>query len=270
MKNKQLFAECVNLTQTFINNYFSRKLDLCLPYIDNQFVMFGPYDFQYTHGKTEFTRTINKRIKEETDKVKINVTHDQYALIYHNAYTWIIESCFYTDATTVDDRYLLAKNRCTFVWKRKKDSWVLLHLHASYARDLPLVFDSTFDHNVLKNYSTWLESIKTLDQKENKMNRLSFTDINGNIHYLFPSEIIYIKVDDKLCSIHTFGNQLTVRSSLTAIYNENPFLIQVHKQYLVNKQYVKSIKRYQLTLTNDQIIPVSQKYYMTIKNVLKS
>ena len=168
-----------------------------------------------------------------------------------------------------DHRYLLAKTRSTFVCKRKKETWSLLHLHTSHARDVPLIYDSPMKENTLEKYSIWFDYFNNMNILENQNKRSVYTDINGIIHYLLPIEIIYVQVNDKLCTIYTFVEPVIVRSSLTDILKQSSFLTQVHKQYLVNNLYVKSIKRYQLTLVNDLIITVSQKDYLLIKKHLE-
>lgn len=123
--------------------------------------------------------------------------------------------------------------------------------------------------NTLEKYSTWFDYFNNMDILENQNKRSVYTDINGIIHYLLPTEIIYVKVNDKLCTIYTFDEPVIVRSSLSNILKHSSFLTLVHKQYLANNLYVKSIKRYQLTLINDLTIPVSQKDYLLIKKHLE-
>ncbi|MFR2769410.1 MAG: LytTR family transcriptional regulator DNA-binding domain-containing protein [Thomasclavelia sp.] len=62
-------------------------------------------------------------------------------------------------------------------------------------------------------------------------------------------------------------DSINIRSSLNDL-ECLPFLLRVHKSYLVNNYYIKSIKRYQIQLINDVIIPVSQKNYLNIKKQL--
>lgn len=272
MNEKEMLNDCIALTQNFISQYYQRKIDFCLSCLDKDFVFIGPYNFQQSHGKNEFMKIAEQQRKEDKNKVKINISHKHYSLIERNAYLWIIECSYYAHTTMKDGRYLLTKPRCTFIWKRKKNAWILLHLHISYARDIPLVFDNTFKNNTIQNYSSWFQYINEIDTLENRDRRTAYSDINGHIHYLFPSEIIYVKVDDKLCTIHTFGDPIIVRNSLSQILEQSPFLTKVHKQYLVNNRYVKAIKRYQLTLIHDITIPVSQKNYLQIKqdlNIIK-
>ena len=126
----------------------------------------------------------------------------------------------------------------------------------NYRYNMNVILDDEFDY------------FNNMDILENKNKRSVYTDVNGIIHYLLPIEIIYVQVNDKLCTIYTFDEPVIVRSSLSNILKYSSFLIQVHKQYLVNNLYVKSIKRYQLTLINDLTIPVSQKDYLLIKKYL--
>ncbi|WP_083784283.1 LytTR family transcriptional regulator DNA-binding domain-containing protein [Thomasclavelia spiroformis] len=64
-----------------------------------------------------------------------------------------------------------------------------------------------------------------------------------------------------MCTIYTFGDSINIRSSTNNISKYVSFLLHVHKRYLVNNYYIKSIKRYQIKLINGITIPVSQKIF---------
>ena len=223
MKDKKLLYECINITQDFIHCYYQYKIKLFIPIIDDNFTFIGPYNFQHAHSKDEFIKMINQRKKQRELKKDINVVYNHYHLIHRHANLWIIEGQYYTSACMPDGRFLLAKTRSTFVWKRKKDAWSLLHLHTSHARDIPLIYDSPIQENTIEKYSKWFDFINNLDKLEYEKKRIAYDDIDGTIHYLLPTEIIYVQVNDKLCTIHTFGEPITIRCSLTEILNNNPY-----------------------------------------------
>lgn len=265
MKEKILSMELFELTSKFIHNFYSQKINLCFPYLDDDFVWIGAFDFGCTHGKQEFISLINKQQEKDNNVTSIDISHDHYTLISHNANLWIIEA-FFNSSRAEKNCYFITKTRCTFIWKRKQKNWLLIHLHTSFARDVPLIYDSKYDFIDIDKYSSWFQFVRDIDHYENHDKRIAFVDIDGITHFLLPSEILYVEVNDKLSTIYTFGENIIIRSSLRDILNQGHFFIQVHKRYLVNNYYVKSIKRYEISLVSDIKIPVSQKNYLEIKN----
>lgn len=262
--------ECIDLTASFIKNYYSRNIEKCYCLLDDEFTWLGTYNFQNARNKREFINIINDKLKLKRSKPEITVSHDKYSLVSSNSNLWVIEGCFFTSTNDDLNHFLFAKTRCTFIWKKVKKNWLLLHLHMSHVRDIPLIYDSTFKQTDISKYGSWFQYFREIDKYETKGKRTIFKDTEGSIHYILAAEIIYIEVNDKLCIIHTFGDSITVRSSLQKIAEQNPFLLHVHKKYLANLYYIKSIKRYELELINDMIIPISQKNYLKIKTTINN
>lgn len=271
MIQKVSTLKCIDLTASFIKNYYSHNIEKCYQLLDDEFTWLGTYNFQNARNKKEFINIINNKLESEHSKPEITVSHDKYSPISNNSNLCVIEGCFFTSTHDEMNHFLLAKTRCTFIWKKVKKNWFLLHLHMSHVRDIPLIYDSTFkkQSNIAK-YDSWFQYFREIDKYETKNKRTIFKDTDGTVHYVLAAEIIYVEVNDKLCIIHTFGDSIIVRSSLQEIAKQNHFLLLVHKKYLVNRYYIKSIKRYELELINDTIIPVSQKNYLQIKNTINN
>lgn len=263
MEKRLLSNECIELSRQFIKDFCNRDINKCLDLIDDDFMWIGAFESMYIHGKQEFINAVENINNEKP----IKVSNDQYSLLFRNAHLWIVIGSLITSSLQDDGHLLFAKTRCTFVWKRKKDSWILLHIHASHARDIPLEFDSAYQTPDINEYVSWFQYLRKADFNNTKNERIQFRDLHSTTHYLLLSEILYIQSNDKICTIYTFGDNISIRSSLNDLEYLS-FLLRVHKSYLVNSYYIKSIKRYQIQLINDVIIPVSQKNYLNIKKQL--
>lgn len=93
--------------------------------------------------------------------------------------------------------YCLLKHAVHLSGKEKKDSWALLHIHASHARDIPLEFDSAYQTPDINEYASWFQYLREVDFNDTKNERIQFRDLDSTTHYLLPSEIIYIQSNDK-------------------------------------------------------------------------
>ena len=133
MEKRLLSNECIELSRQFIKDFCNRDINKCLDLIDDDFMWIGAFEFMYIHGKQEFINAVENINNEKP----IKVSNDRYSLLFRNAHLWIVIGNLITSSLQDDGHLLFAKTRCTFVWKRKKDSWALLHIHASHARDIP-------------------------------------------------------------------------------------------------------------------------------------
>ena len=83
------------------------------------------------------------------------------------------------------------------------------------------------------------------------------------------SEILYISAFSKDSIITTSSSEILVKKSISQLQQllENDF-ISVHRSYLVNPDYVASIERYTVTMVNGERIPIPQKKYNEIRDLL--
>ena len=93
----------------------------------------------------------------------------------------------------------------------------------------------------------------------------------GNNRRIIPvSQICWIEADDYCVRIHTKKKEsLTMRSSLKSLEGQlGAYFIRVHRKAIVNMNFVKEVKHsfpYQITLTNQDKIPVAKNKLIMIK-----
>lgn len=85
---------------------------------------------------------------------------------------------------------------------------------------------------------------------------------------IYPDEIVYIKVDNKICSIYMGTECFFARITLNDL--KVPDLLNVHKSYRVNQQYIRDICQYRATLFNGTQIPIGKSRYLDVKKALES
>lgn len=99
--------------------------------------------------------------------------------------------------------------------------------------------------------------------------KISVPGEKGMLHTLMLSEILYISAFSKDSIITTSSSEILVKKSISQLQQllENDF-ISVHRSYLVNPDYVASIERYTVTMVNGERIPIPQKKYNEIRDLL--
>ncbi len=78
------------------------------------------------------------------------------------------------------------------------------------------------------------------------------------------NEIFYVASENHKIIIHLKnGKSISVYSTLNDFEEsvQSKFLYRIHQSYLVNVNYVEDISRYELTLINDEKLPISKSRY---------
>lgn len=84
-------------------------------------------------------------------------------------------------------------------------------------------------------------------------------------------QILYFESDNRKVNIHTEQGIKTMYGILNKISEITPKdFIRIHQSYLINRIYIKKWKHNEVTLVNDEIIPVSNTYRKKLAEVFFS
>lgn len=101
--------------------------------------------------------------------------------------------------------------------------------------------------------------------------RIAFHGKEHSMIYLKPECILYAESCGAHTLLHTSNQTFESIERLSALCKRcEPNLIRCHESYLVNPAYVSKIQRFSLTLTNGISIPIPEKRYTHVKNLLTS
>lgn len=95
------------------------------------------------------------------------------------------------------------------------------------------------------------------------LSTIAITTLSGT-QLIEKSSVLFVRAEASYCSIHlSNGKSVTVSKPLKYIENQlesTPNFIKIHKSYIVNNDYVKSLERttQEILLKNDQKLPISR------------
>lgn len=109
--------------------------------------------------------------------------------------------------------------------------------------------------------------INCIKEIENRDKYLIINEKN-NIKKIKHSEITYIEIQKKDMTIHTVNKVYLIKNSMDKIEKEinNVNFYRCHKSFLVNLEYVESIKQYVAILENKEEVPISRYRFKDTKN----
>lgn len=129
----------------------------------------------------------------------------------------------------------------------------------------------------VKAYRYLLKPVKCDDLKTSLINCLN--DINllkksivikeGDTRVkLSLKDIMYIEVQRNDITVHTLNGIYETKGTMNNFESEinSDAFIRCHKSYLVNMEYIKSIRRYTAILSNDEEVPLGRNKYKEVKD----
>ncbi len=251
-------------SKTAIHAFYERKIDILSELIEDNFVWIGSYELHYTTNKSDFL----KISQNYSNKIPSTIENEEYSILSIDSNTCTVYGRFTTSTKIDENTVIYSRQRVTFVWNISSNKHSLLHLHTTMSRDIPVELyyaDDIEDQNNIR----WFDYMRKFDTSSFYSEHILLKDHMGNEHRLFPKEIFYVKSSHPYLTIHTANSSFTMRSSLTQFLADVPCLMQIHKSYLINPLYVRSIKRYTITLAKDIKLPIGKSRYNTVKELLK-
>lgn len=94
---------------------------------------------------------------------------------------------------------------------------------------------------------------------------LSFYGKRAELFRLPPEEILYIEAENINCVIHGAAGTFQVSQQISQIEKQLPDqFLRVHRSFIINRNYVKRVYRYEVELSNRMTIPIPEKKYMSV------
>ena len=104
------------------------------------------------------------------------------------------------------------------------------------------------------------EVMERLQKTQKTEKKLVFTSEEGKI-FLSPSKIWYVEAAGHWCMLTTSNDKYKLKCSMSdmrSLLKTEAHIIDVHRSFLVNLQYVASITKQELILDNGERIPLSR------------
>ncbi|MEG2222751.1 MAG: LytTR family DNA-binding domain-containing protein [Oscillospiraceae bacterium] len=245
-------GELLDRSRELIHLFAGKQIAPFLSILDEHFSWLGDYEPLYIQGLPGFLASI----REERLQPPAEIRQEEYKLVAHDHSLWVICGRFTAVADTGEN--IASTVHFTLVWRAGKDGLKLFHAQGTHA--LPLPSPAAAQSRIFQR-SRAAAPPRHADEK------ISVRDLNGIVHYLFCDEILYIKSDNKQCSFFLAHGSFAVHTTLKELARP-PFLL-LHRSYLVNARYVRSIRRYTATLTDGTELPIGKERYMVLKATLQ-
>lgn len=156
------------------------------------------------------------------------------------------------------------RQRLTFCYRLQENEYRLFHMHVSNEYN-ELVNHEVFPLEVTTRTYRYVQGLLA-ENRKNNIRRLQVKE-NGTLSFIHTDTIMYIQAAERESILHLYNETRRVQASVKEIMTQlPPHFYRVHRSYFINCDYVTKIARYQLTLVNDEVLPIPKMRYMQIKN----
>lgn len=110
-----------------------------------------------------------------------------------------------------------------------------------------------------------------IEPQRNLGKRLELHNLDRETRFVWEDEIIYIEVmqdhlywNCRLDVLETTGTLSKLEETLS------DFFVRIHRSYMVNKNHVRRIQKYEVNMDNGDVLQIPQRKYLIIKKKLQS
>ncbi len=258
-------AQIIQKTLENVRSFYNRKREIAALPMADDFVWIGAYDSQWSEGQDQFIELAGK----ENEEFPFLLSDEEYHLLFHERNVWVVYGHYKVTATMENGTVFHAHVRGTYVWRMVNGELKLAHVHESHG-DMPMSQMTSEAGQCLADVD-FLEYMKHMDMRKANQEKIVFRDKEKNYHYLFPSDILYLKVAVQYSIVHTKTDSFKTWGLLADFEKKVPETFRrIHKSYLVNTMYIDSVRRYRASLTDGQELPIGKERYMELKKHLQN
>ena len=247
-----LAAEAVRVSKDFIHHLYGHDFDWCLHKTSKDFLWMGTREEHFAASRDVFAHYLESGDAPQ----KATVADEEYAVVACTERMCCVTGRYLVLFPPDNDKISAMVNRCTMVWHRVGKRVQLVHLHVSAPASHA---EEGETHHVAAGTDTYryMQSLRRLGSSRKSV---SLYDVDGTVHWVHPSQIIYLEASRKRTIVHCMTKDIVVpaviRDTVDMVGNK---VMRVHRSYAVNRDHVVELKAGRLLLDDGTSIVIPAK-----------
>ncbi len=257
-----LAKEALRLTKDFIHHLYGRNYDWCLNKIEKSFTWIG--------AQKDFCATSREDFGDFLDKDTLSISQatvadEEYTVACCTERMCCVTGRFIVLTLPEDEKLSTQWNRCTLVWHRSGRRNLLAHLHISVPAD-HLEEGASYPISAGTETYRYMKSLRRLGSSRKSV---SLYDVDGTVHWVHPSQIIYLEANRKRTIVHCMTKDIVVPAVIRdAVEMVDGKILRVHRSYAVNRDHVVELKAGRLLLDDGTSIAIPAKRIADVRATL--
>lgn len=262
---KKNIDEVMRLTQECLTRYWQLDIDYIINLCDDDVVWIGALQSEFTMGKDAFIEDLTA-VKKELKPC--HLVSQEYVVAQNAGTACTIAGRYLVTTDETVEYFLQAQQRCTFTWEMVEGDLKIKQLHVSNPiGELKVKKGEKFVNTIGEMAQRYLMNhIHALEDTR----QLTVIDEKDVVHFLHNEDIVYAAAEGRNCRIYTVdGSEICGRLNMTEFQQIcGKELVPVHRSYVINRNYISLIQRYEVVMLDGSKIPIPVKKYKEIKDCL--
>ena len=246
-------SETLRLTKDFIRHLNNRNFDWCLNKTTKDFMWVGTQKDYVANSQAAFSEFLDN---EAPNIKQATIADEEYSVVLSTERFCTIAGRFLVITQSDSDKVYTHWNRCTFVWQRVGRRTLLAHLHVS----TPVGSTEEGDVYPIAAGAETYKYMQSLRRLGSSRKIVSLYDVDGTVHWVHPSQIIYLEASRKRTIVHCMTKDIVVpaviRDAVEMVDNK---IMRVHRSYAVNRDHIVELKAGRLLLDDGTSIVIPAK-----------
>lgn len=263
--NHQTVENIIKLTQECLTRYWQRDCEFVLKHFDPDAVFIGSLEEQFICGLHGIAHELREAVKAIPP---CHLIKQEYIAVQVSGRTCTVAGRFFTTTNKEADYFMQVQQRCTFTWEEIGGDYKIKQCHISTPLGEPQmekgqIFPPLTGVVVGKYQEQW--------KKEQQKNvRIAVKDKKDVVHFLAPSDIVYVSASGRNSIIITItGYEIEARMSITEFMeNADERFIMVHRSYVLNNRYISRIQKYEVIMVDGSRVPIPERRYKEVREEL--
>lgn len=260
---ESLFSTTPELTKKITTCFYSGEPEYLFSYLDEDIVWIEPLEPSHIIGKKQLIDIFSKKYINCFDTINSN-----FNLISQKTDFCIVIGWIELSINKAFSCFLKYRQRVTFIYKLKNGRLTITYIHLNEYWNL-LSNNNFFSFPFTeKSYDLIKQFIPVKKEKKDKKSLIIY-DINHSIHFIQENNIIYVEANNTHSFIYCTNEKIIIVEGIGKFQKRlSSKFIRVHRSFLINVDYVISIKRFTIELYNKMLIPIPEKKYTYIKKLI--
>lgn len=229
------------------------------------FIWIGSNREHYVFGREAFQKQVERVYAVAPNVV---ITNENYHIVSSVPGLCVVLGSYLAFTDPSSQQVLSQEQRFTFIWEQQDDgTWKINHFHISN----PLMLLDDDEPFPVKAGKETFDYMATLMRRREKKSTAEIRDVDGTIHWISPSEIMYVTAQKQRSVIHCLEKDIVVYKGLSEVISQfRDDLVRVHRSCAVNPQHVDIQRGKVLVLSNGTEVEVSSRRLGEVKSAFKT
>lgn len=257
-----LREETLDESREYVRHLWLGDLDWCVERVAPDFVWIGPDRDEHAFTAEAYREYLTKFLAE---RGRVTISEEEYRVVAVSEADCSVAGRFIAIGQPEGDQIQAQWYRITLVWRVASRQLQLAHLHLS----VPKSSEDGWENFPVRADTDTYRYMKSLAKLGNSRNNVSLYDTEGTVHWVHPSQVVYLEAQRKRTIVHCMTRDIVVPAVIKdTVEMIGDKIVRVHRSYAVNRDHVVELKAGRLLLDDGTSIGVPAKRLADVRALL--